>query len=189
MASPVSCPWAVLPMNTGNFTLDPACAAVLNSADGSESVQGGAVKFDMAAPLESPPAPAGDGAFDVDPAAVIGVLQAIDTEATGYSPAARTLLQEMSLLAEESKSTAIASRLAMITDEVLHHGMADLVGRTGNALNAVAEVLGILASADTAMSDTARHAAAVAAQRSVDDDPYAPGVTDTIVRDQAEAVQ
>lgn len=150
------------------------------------------MKFDMTAGIsDSPPSGAGGGTgtFDVAPDAVTAVLLDVDAAAAGYSPAASAMVQNLAMLAEESKSVVIAEKLAAFGDSIVHRGLADITGRTGNALNAVAEVLGILSAADTEMSDTARHSAARAAQRTADDDPYAQGDSEQGRRNRSEPVR
>ena len=152
------------------------------------------MKFDMTMRADDP-LPSGTvavgaiGTFDVDPDAVAAVLLDVDAETAGYSPAASAMVQNLAMLAEESKSVVIAEKLAVFGDDIVHRGLADITGRTGNALTAVAEVLGILSAADTEMSDTARHSAARAAQRAADDDPYAQGDSEQAHRNRSEPVR
>lgn len=132
---------------------------------------------------------ASDGNFDIDPAAVSAVLLEVDAQGVEFGPLMATLVEDSVALTEACKSDVIAEQLLGLAEEQFQHGIADIQGRTGNALNAVAEVLTILYSADTQMSDTARHAAASAAQAKADDDPYAAGETDQMVKDAPVAVR
>lgn len=148
------------------------------------------MKFDMQ-PAE--PGPSGsaatDGNFDIDPAAVSAVLLEVDAQGAEFGTLTTTLVEDTVALTEACKSDVIAEQLLALAEQQFQRGLADIQGRTGNALNAVAEVLTILYSADTQMSDTARQAAASAAQAKADDDPYAAGETDQMVKDAPVAVR
>lgn len=148
------------------------------------------MRFDM---HSAEPGPSGsgasDGTFDVDPAAVSAVLLEVDAQGGEFGLFMAALVEDSIALTEACKSNVIAEQLLGLAEEQFQHGIADIQGRTGNALNAVAEVLTILYSADTHMSDTARHAAASAAQAKADDDPYAAGETDQMVKDAPVAVR
>lgn len=130
-----------------------------------------------------------DGNFDTDPAAVTNVLLDVDAQGAEFSPLMSTLVEDTVALADACKSDVIAEQLLAVAEEQFQHGLADIQGRTGNALNAVAEVLTILYSADAQMSDTARQAAASVAQAKADDDPYAAGETDQMVDGAPVAVR
>ena len=148
------------------------------------------MKFDMQAAQPGPSgSAASDGNFDIDPAAVSAVLLEVDAQGVEFGPLMTTLLEDSVALTEACKSDVIAEQLLGLAEEQFQHGIGDIQGRTGNALNAVAEVLTILYSADTQMSDTARQAAASAAQAKADDDPYAAGETDQIVKGAPVAVR
>ncbi|MFF3038898.1 DUF6507 family protein [Arthrobacter citreus] len=128
--------------------------------------------------FELPPPTAGssggaDGVFDIDPAAVSAVVLETDAETAAFADLSYALFQDLSELVEECRSDAIAEQLVTLAEDTVHRGMNVIQRRTGNALNAVAEVLTILHSADASMRDTARAAAAAAAQAKADDDPYA----------------
>lgn len=133
----------------------------------------GFVKFDSLPSSPGASAGAADGVFDVDPAAVSAVVLETDAEAAAFADLAYALFQDLSGLVEACRSDAIGEQLAEIAQDTVHRGMNVVQRRTGNALNAVAQVLTILHSADAAMSDTARVSAAEAAQAKADDDPYA----------------
>lgn len=130
-----------------------------------------------------------DGNFDTDPAAVSNVLLDVDAQGAEFPPLLSTLVEDTIALADACKSDVIAEQLLAVAEEQFQQGLADIQGRTGNALNAVAEVLTILYSADAQMSDTARQAAASAAQAKADDDPYAAGETDQMVDGAPVAVR
>lgn len=127
------------------------------------------MKFDS---LPSSPGASADGVFDVDPAAVSAVVLETDAEAAAFADLSYALFQDLSELVEECRSDAIGEQLAEIAEDTVHRGLNVIQRRTGNALNAVAEVLTILHAADSSMSDTTRAAAAEAAQAKADDDPY-----------------
>lgn len=122
-----------------------------------------------------------DGNFDTDPGAVSNILLEVDAQGAEFPALMVALVEDTLALAEACKSDAIAEQLFTLAEEQFRHGLADIQGRTGNALNAVAEVLTILYAADSHMSDTARQAAASVAQAKADDDPYAQGETDQMV--------
>lgn len=170
------------------YLLTVRCLQVWMMAS-SEAI-GGTMKFDMQADGPGPSAAgAADGNFDVDPAAVSAVLLDVDAQGAEFGTLTTTLVEDTVALTEACKSDVIAEQLLGLAEEQFQHGMGDIQGRTGNALNAVAEVLTILYAADTQMSDTAQQAAASAAQAKADDDPYAAGETDQMVKDAPVAVR
>lgn len=145
------------------------------------------MKFDTEGTAQAVVSGSNDGTFDVDPAAVSAVLLDTDSEAAAFADLSASLLQDLSAMVEDCRSDVIGEQLVGIAEDVAHRGMATVQRRTGNALNAVAEVLTILYSADASMSDAGRSAAATAAQAKADDDPYAFQRPDRIAHGEVTA--
>lgn len=122
--------------------------------------------------------------FDVSTSAVVGVLNEVNPKLQSYQELFQTFGENIQALAEATKAEPVGTALQGVSGKAFQPAMSNVAGRTGNAVNAVNEVLRILTSADQHMSATARQSAAKAAQAKADDapEPVASGPESSRVR-------
>lgn len=138
------------------------------------------MKFDLTAQSlegapKGPAAPKGtaDGTFVVMPEAVMAILAEAQTTATGFNQLFTAAEANITSLADVCKAPPVTTELSTYSTFILKRTIRTAGGRITVAVDAVANAVLALIQGDEAMSDTAREAAAAAAQDHVDD---APGV-------------
>lgn len=109
--------------------------------------------------------------YDISPNAVIGVLNEVNPVLEGYEALFTSFGQQLGDLATACKAEPIGAELESLTTELLQPAMSNIAGRTSNAVSAVNQVVTLLTSADTTMSDEARQASVRSEQMKADDAP------------------
>ncbi len=109
--------------------------------------------------------------FDVSTGAVSAVLSEVKAQMPSYQTLMASFGEDIAALAQASKAEPVGTALQGASEKVFSPAINNVVGRTNVAVTAVNDVLAVLISADQSMSDTARDAAAKAAQGRADDAP------------------
>ncbi|MCC3291264.1 DUF6507 family protein [Arthrobacter sp. zg-Y1110] len=136
------------------------------------------MKFDLSGQSTAPvsgttPGGTADGNFEVAPDAVIAILNEVQTMAVEFNDLLMAADASMVSLADACKAPPIATELATFSIMMQKRTIRSAGGRTMVAVDAVADATLALVQGDKQMSDTAREAAAMAAQQHVDDAPGA----------------
>ena len=109
--------------------------------------------------------------YNVDPAAVSGVLQETGPLLEGYGLQFTAVGERLSELSAACMAEPVSAELGALTEKVVNPAFTNIAGRSSNAVNAVNNVLGILVAADAQMDTDAREASMRAAQAAADDPP------------------
>lgn len=137
------------------------------------------MKFDLTE--QSTEAPGGaaspgstaDGTFVVMPEAVMEILNEVQTTATGFNQLFAAAEANIIGLADACKAPPVTTELSTYSTFILKGSIRSAGGRITVAANAVNNAVLALLQGDEQMSNTAREAAALAAQDRVDDAPGA----------------
>lgn len=138
------------------------------------------MKFNLTAhstPTNGTAAPAGtaDGTFVVMPEAVMAILNEAQTTAAEFNRLFAAAEANIINLADACKAPPITTELSTYSTFMLKRTIRTAGGRITVAVDAVDSAVLALIQGDEQMSDTAREAAALAAQDHVDDAPGAAG--------------
>ncbi|MCC3302382.1 DUF6507 family protein [Arthrobacter sp. zg-Y895] len=137
------------------------------------------MKFDLSVQQQQPgPAEtsgSGDGTYDVMPEAVRQVLSDVQIQAAEFGQLTGEAATEMMELSQACKAPPITAELSSLYTYVMRRAINIASRRTANAVVAVSQAVNALAQGDDQMSESARSAAAQAAQEHADD---APGAAD-----------
>lgn len=136
------------------------------------------MKFNLT--MENPPAPGGssssgssDGTYEVMPEAVRQVLADVQAQAVEFGSLSGEAGTEMMELSDACKAPPITAELSSLYTSVFRRAIDIAGGRTVNAVDAVAQAVTALVQGDEQMGESARKAAAQAAQEHADDAPGA----------------
>lgn len=138
------------------------------------------MKFDLTAQNTeaingAAPGGTADGNFVVMPEAVMAILNEVQTAATGFNQLFVAAEANIINLAGACKAPPVTTELNTYSTFMLKQTIRTAGGRITVAVDAVANAVLALIQGDEQMTDTAREAAALAAQDHVDDAPGAAG--------------
>ncbi|WP_342022940.1 hypothetical protein AAE021_14020 [Arthrobacter citreus] len=150
------------------------------------------MKFNLTAhstPTNGTAAQAGtaDGTFVVMPEAVMAILNEAQTTAAEFNRLFAAAEANIINLADVCKAPPITTELSTYSSFMLKRTIRTAGGRITVAVDAVANAVLALIQGDGQMSDTAREAAALAAQDHVDEAPGAAGRSRYAGRGPAQA--